>query len=689
MKKSWTFISLLAALAAGGASAQGGTTTTAPGTTTTAGTKIINTAEIVFTPENGTETTTPSNPVETTVLPVPSFTITPNDVDGSDVTKPNYDQTKNTQTVKPCDKNVDFLYTLTNTGNVPKESYTLTNTPDPSGTVKTPENIRFYAKTADTNNDNVLSAEEIAAATPIKTISNVNPGQSVQFFQVYDIPCAANNNDQYGGDPTGTRQDNPDFTNDPSVPVDANNSNKTIVSRNDGTIVGPKDDSNADNKTDGTTTQNPPYVDTTPGDTTPDTIYPGGTTLPGGTNPVPADEQQAIGKCTTGTQTVTFTNTVTNTGNRDDIFKLTVTQPTGTTVTLLDTSGNPITQTPSLKAATYDANGTMTAAGGSYSFLVRVTYDGCLTAPATVNVTATSTNNPSISDTTKDTILTPGLSFGDPTPTPGGDPTPVGTPPTGVPGNPGTPIDQTKCTGTGTLTYVPMEIANLGTAPDLYNVSGTALIKLVSGSTVTTNLTYYKDVNENGKYDAGTDTALTDTNGDGVADTGYIAPNTEVKLIATLLVPCDAASQVITLNQVAKSPVTGVTVTDPNDTVTVGQSPVAQPEKKVDLAEAKPGDTLTYTIIGKNTSNGNITKAMVCDTVPANTSFVSWTATSNATGTILYSNTGGSTWSDTAPTTAGTKLCAAVDTNGDRTITTADVLKPGQSINVTFKVKVN
>lgn len=676
MKKSWTFISLLAALAAGGASAAN----------TTAGTVITNTAEIVFTPENGTETTTPSNEVKTTVLPVPSFTITPNDISGT-VGTPDYTKPALTDTVKPCDKNVDFLYTLSNTGNVPNESYTLTNTPDPTSAVKTPDNIRFYAKGADIDKNNQLSTEEIAAATPITTITGVNPGQEVQFFQVYDIPCTATNSDKFGGDPTGTRQDNPAFENDVAKdPVDANNSNTSTVSRNDGTVVGPKDDSNADGKTDSGNTTNPPYTDTTPGDSTPDTIYPGSSILPGSAAPVPADTQQALGKCTTGTQTVTFTNTVTNTGNRDDVFKLSVTQPAGTTVTLLDLNGKPITQTPTLKAATYDNSGKLTAAGGSYSFLVRVTYENCLTAPVTVNVTATSTNNPNVTDTTKDQILNPGLSFGDPANGNGGNPGTVGTPPAGTPGNPKNPIDQAKCTGTGTLTYVPMEIANLGSMADLYNVSGSATIKLTSGATTTATLTYYKDVNGNGVYDAGTDTALTDTNGDGIADTGYVTPGTEVKLIAALTVPCDAASQLITLDQIAKSPITGVEVKDGNDTVTVGQSGVAQPKKTVDLAEAKPGQTLTYTIIGKNTSNGNITKTMVCDTVPANTTLVSFTATTDAAGTVLYSADGGN-WSATAPT-SGNKLCAAVDTNADGTISVADILKLGQSINVTFKVQI-
>lgn len=100
MKKSWTIAALLATFAAGGASATG----------TTAGTVITNQAEIIFTPEGSDKPADPipSNPVTTTVLPVPSFSITPND-GSADPTKPDYTKPGQTKTgVKPCEKDVAF-----------------------------------------------------------------------------------------------------------------------------------------------------------------------------------------------------------------------------------------------------------------------------------------------------------------------------------------------------------------------------------------------------------------------------------------------------------------------------------------------------------------------------------------------------------------------------------------------------
>ncbi|NTY00732.1 DUF11 domain-containing protein [Deinococcus sp. JMULE3] len=661
MKKHWTLTALIA-LTAGTAHAAG----------TAAGTVITNTAEIVFTPEGGTTPTpVPSNPVTTTVLPVPSFTIVLND-GSTDVTTPDYTRPGQTATARPGDT-VVFPYTLTNTGNVPNESYVLTNTPDPTAAVKTPTGVTYYPASADTNSDGTLSPAEIAAATPITTISGVNQDQSVKFFQVYTLPGTATDADKYGADPTGTRQDNPAFNNDPSVPRDANNSNVTTVDRKDATVIGPKADPDGNG--------NPltaPY------------------TSPEGVLITPSASDTQTAQATTTTTTVTFTNTVQNNGNRPDVFDITTALagfPTGTIVTLLKPDGTPLTDT--------DGDGVPDVGslnpGQTADLLVKVTFPAgsAPTAPGTqptVTVTTTSSNDPAKKDDTKDIVNLPGLSFGNPTPTPGGDPTLPGTPEAGQPGSPSSPIiPPSTCTaGSPAIqSTVAMEIANLGSATDTFDVSGTAPIKLTDGTTVTVPVVYSIDANGNKVLDAG-DTLLTDTNGNGIPDTGALAAGAELKLIAAVDVPCAAAAQTITLNQTAKSPTTGVTVPDTNDTILVGKTPVAAPSKTVDKAEAKPGEQLTYTIIGKNTSNANVTKAFIKDTLPTNTNYVSFTATSTAAGTILYS-TNGTTWSATpiaAPQADGVTVYAGVDTNGNGTIDTGDVLTPGQSITGTFVVTV-
>jgi len=109
-------------------------------------------------------------------------------------------------------------------------------------------------------------------------------------------------------------------------------------------------------------------------------------------------------------------------------------------------------------------------------------------------------------------------------------------------------------------------------------------------------------------------------------------------------------------------------------------------------ATAYPGDVIEYTIVAENIGTGNLTNVKVSDPIPAYTTFVSVSAT--ATGfsgsyTVLYS-TDGTTWSATAPTTlsAGSSIYVAVDTNGDNTITSADVMPPSATITITFRVQV-
>lgn len=686
MNKTWKLIALATALTAGSAYAQ----VPSSGSVTPAGTVITNVAEIIFTPEPSTpgetppETTVPSNPVTTTVLPVPSFTITPND-GSTDVTKPNYAQPSQSQQAKPCDTNVSFLYFLTNTGNVTGESYTLTNTPDPTGAVKVPTNIRYYL---DANKNSELDATEMA--TPITTINNVAMGQSVQFFQVYDIPCTATGTDTFGGDPTGTRNPQTDPILNPATPLpqDANNSNTVTIVREDGVVIGPKSDPDGNGNPVTPAYQSPEGVGIAP--TATDSQVATITTLP-----------------TTAVQ-VTFTNTLQNTGNRTDTFEITKpanTFPASTTITIVGADGNP------LPDADNDGNPEVVnvPAGGTADIRVIVTLPAGTTATQLANrpevtIVATSQNDGTKTDPTKDIVevKVPGLSFGDPTPTLGGDPAILGTPPVGTLGNPATPVvpgNPATCTAP-IRTFIPMEIANTGSMDDSYTVTGTAPVTVlyadgtVNPNQVTVPVAYYRDVNGNGALDTG-DTPLVNNN------TGVIKAGEEVKLVAVVDVPCAAAKQVITLDQNAVSNTDpNLKVPDTNDTITVGnngEKPTIT--KAVDLSQARPGEELTYTIIGKNTTNANITKAMVCDSVPENTTFTGATVNTNFAGNVLL-QVDGKGWTTGAafnpalvnPGTAaakGSRICVGIDTNNDGDITTADILKPGETITVTFKVRIN
>ncbi|WP_293914368.1 DUF11 domain-containing protein [Deinococcus sp.] len=665
MNKYWSIVSLMAALAVSAASAAG----------TPAGTVIKNEATLTFSDDTGkNEKTITSLPVTTTVKAVPSFVLTKND-ESPDVTKPDYTKPGQTNTAAKPGDTIVFPYVLTNTGNVPQESYDLGNqAPDAASGVKPGTDVRYYLTNPDTNNDGVVSPAELTAAgAGITSLSGLDPDKAINFFQIYTVPAGATSADKYGADPTGTRKPNAlDKGAVITLPIDANNSNTASVVRNDGGVIGPKADPTAAGGAQ-------PYQT---GDTVPVTVTP---------DRDGKDTQTA--NATTTTTVITFTNTIKNNGNRPDTFTVTATPqdfPAGSKVELLNPDGTPFTKTPS------------TDPTKTTDILVRVTLPAGVSAPdptkkPTVNLEVTSGNDPTKKDPTKDIVNLPGLKFGDLSPAGGIDPTPV-TPATPAPGK-ADPTDPTaisvdpKICVTSSDAYLPMGVQNLGTQPDRFVVSGSAVITSNAGVAKTINVVYYTDTNANGKLDAG-EPKLADVAGG--QDVGTLAPGAVAKLVAVIAVPCDSAKGTYTVTQNVKSvdptdptkPGTGLAGTDTNDTVKVGgngQTPTIT--KAVDLAEAKPGDILTYTIQGKNTTNSNVTKAIVKDVLPANTTYSVLSATSTSTGKVLYSNDG-TVWTAAAPATA-TTVYVGVDTNADGNITVADILKPGETIDVTLKVKVN
>jgi uncharacterized repeat protein (TIGR01451 family) len=666
MKKYWSIVSLMAAMAVSAAGAVG----------TPAGTKIENKATLTFSDAGGTTQPPIDSPiVVTTVKAVPSFVLTKDDA-STVVTTPDYTKPGQTNSAAKPGDTIVFPYVLTNTGNVPKESYDLGNqAPDAASGVKPGTGVLYFLKNPDTNNDGVVSPAELTAAgTPITTLTGLDPDQKVEFFQVYTVPTDAKGADKYGADPTGTRKDNPlDGAIKITLAVDANNSNTATVVRNDGGVIGPKTDPTAAGGA-------PAYPSPEGVIITPDKDG--------------RDSQTANATVTTGV--ITFTNTIKNNGNRPDTFTVAATPtdfPAGSKVELFNPDGTtPFTVTPNL------------APGATADVLVKVTFPAGVpvtdpTKKPTVGLVVTSGNDNTKTDPTKDIVNLPGLKFGD---APG-----TGTAPDPAPVTPATPknpdakdptavsLDPKVCTTTTSTSdaYLAMGVRNLGTLNDRFVISGTSTITLTNGTTTPVTVTYFKDTNSNGVLDAG-ETALPSVAGG--QDVGILAPNELVKLIAVIPVPCAAAQGTYKVVQNVKSvdptdpgkPGTGVAGVDENDTVKVGgNGQVPTIDKARDKAEAAPGEVITYTITATNKTNNNVTKAIVKDTVPANTTYSALSATSTSTGKVLYS-ADGTTWTAGAPATA-TTVYVGVDTNTDGNITTADVLKPGETINVTFKVKIN
>lgn len=112
--------------------------------------------------------------------------------------------------------------------------------------------------------------------------------------------------------------------------------------------------------------------------------------------------------------------------------------------------------------------------------------------------------------------------------------------------------------------------------------------------------------------------------------------------------------------------------------------------RDANAATALPGDVIEYTVVASNIGTGNLAQVIIIDPLPSYTNFVSVSASiSGFSGTVLYS-TNGTTWSTTAPTTLSTggSIYVAVDTNGDSTITNADLMPPSATITLVFRVQV-
>jgi len=187
---------------------------------------------------------------------------------------------------------------------------------------------------------------------------------------------------------------------------------------------------------------------------------------------------------------------------------------------------------------------------------------------------------------------------------------------------------------------------NLGSSVDTINFAWTT-----SGTFTPSPVVLRRDANGSGTLDAG-DPVLIDTDGDGRVDTGPLAKDASLPILAIATIPAglpDGRDATVTITaSSSKKP----TVTDPAvDTITVA-TPSVTLVKSVDRATARPGEVLTYSIAYTGTGSASSYGVTVTDVVPAAVLYVTGSATGALT-TITYSHDGGATYtaSDAAPVT--------------------------------------
>ena len=220
----------------------------------------------------------------------------------------------------------------------------------------------------------------------------------------------------------------------------------------------------------------------------------------------------------------------------------------------------------------------------------------------------------------------------------------------------------------GSTLYFAHLVTNAGNFDDTINLTASS----AAGWTVT----LYLDVNNNQAYDAGTDTLLTDSNGDLIPDSGLLANDDFMRIIVAVGIPVGVANG--TSDTVT---VTGTTVFTPSatdtatDTINVQAPSLSVVKSVAPLGDQPPGTVLTYTIVVTNNGAGVANGVILTDPEPLNTTYV--------TGSITV---GG------APRTDGADADNADfdQTNtGQVTVNVGSLAASGGSVTVTFQVTIN
>lgn len=338
----------------------------------------------------------------------------------------------------------------------------------------------------------------------------------------------------------------------------------------------------------------------------------------------------------------------------------------------------------------------------------------------------TQPTTPVADTTTTDTIVPSGLAFRDVGNTTALDQ--IG------PSNAAQVVDVSKSASTAPITdagtntdrtaVFPMLISNTGEYADTYLLDSNTP---TFGTTTTAPVKYYYDK-------AGTTTELP-KDGNGKYFTPVVAANSTLTVYAVVDVPTDAIAGDYTFAQKATANFSGAVLTDTNDTIRV--SPVntgpAASGIEIQKYQAKgtttagttlnltpsekgsinidPKQFISYAIVAKNNFNAPVKQFILKDITgsgptltPTNIyTFSDYQSASvtltgfTGTPTVYYSTDSGTTWSGTAPAantaanptvTATNGLQVFVDTDNSGTLTNADLLPIGASIQLNIDVKV-
>ena len=206
----------------------------------------------------------------------------------------------------------------------------------------------------------------------------------------------------------------------------------------------------------------------------------------------------------------------------------------------------------------------------------------------------------------------------------------------------------------GTQIVHAFTATNKGNAPDTINIT--------YSSGLGWTWKFWVDVDGNGEPGTDGDYELTDTNSDGIIDTGVLAANGgSINILAVATIPVGTTDANVDTTTVTGTSVKNNTLTDAITITTTCKAPVLSLSKTVSPEGTQPpGTELTYTVTATNTGSGNATSIIIFDVVPQYTTYVAdsiktgGTVATLATRTDASDGDGGSYDSNSKTVTAGT-----------------------------------
>jgi uncharacterized repeat protein (TIGR01451 family) len=205
--------------------------------------------------------------------------------------------------------------------------------------------------------------------------------------------------------------------------------------------------------------------------------------------------------------------------------------------------------------------------------------------------------------------------------------------------------DNSSTATPGDVIYYAHQATNTGNGPDTINMT--------ASSSASWALVFYLDVDGDGLYNGAVDTLLGDSDGNGDPDTGVLANNGSVDILIEVTVSAAAADGTVDTTTVTGTSALDALVTETaTDTTTIAAPTLGVLKSVNPTGDQPPGTTLTYSVVVTNNGAAQANAVVVTDPIPANTTYVTSSA-SGAGTTIAYSHDGGATYdaSDAAPVT--------------------------------------